>query len=88
MTEYEKYLDSLSDEEFFRPAKNEKIGMEDTPYIKTEVGRTPSGGALSRAFYYDKDRKPCVPEEAVFVNIVEYDKDCNRINEVYGKMGL
>lgn len=87
MTEYEKYLDSLSDEEFFRPGKSEKFDMEDTPYTKTVIEHTPSGGAFSRAYYYDNDMKPCIPEKAAFVNIVEYDKDCNRINEVYGRIG-
>lgn len=61
--------------------------MEDTPYTQTEIGPTPSGGAFSRAYFYNKDMKPCVREDARFINIVEYDKNCNRINETYGKCG-
>lgn len=87
MTEYQKWLATASEDEIFKVSEPEKFDMEDTPYTKTEIGPTPNGGAFSRAYFYDKDMKPCVREDARFINIVEYDKDFHRVNETYGKIG-
>lgn len=50
-------------------------------------GKTPSGGDYSIAYYYDAQRNPCSKHKAVFVNIVEYTKAGNRVNECYGRLG-
>jgi len=85
-TEFEKRLDAMSDKEFFHISEPFNDAANDTPYTETIQGQTPNGGAYSRAFFYDKDNRPCVKSEAQFVNIVEYDKQGNRINESYGIM--
>lgn len=46
-------------------------------------GVTPNGGAYSVAYYFNKNNEPCPPQKAYRVEIIEYDKDDNRINITY-----
>ena len=59
----------------------------DPRYTERHDGATPIGGDYSIAYYYDAERNPCVKEKAKYVNIVIYDKDGKRVNEVYGNLG-
>ena len=84
--EFAKYLESLTDEEFFRisePVKDDKF--EESPCVEVDLAPTPNGGAYSKAYFYDSEGNPCIRENADFMNIVEYDSEGNRINETYGK---
>ncbi|MBO4849869.1 MAG: hypothetical protein J5529_03085 [Prevotella sp.] len=60
----------------------------DPRFTERREGTTPLGGDYSIAYFYDADHKPCEKAKAKFVNIVIYDKDGRRINEVYGNLGL
>ena len=53
------------------------------PFERHEGGATP-GAAYNIGYFYDKDDKPCNKEDAVRINIVEYDENGERINETYG----
>ena len=46
-------------------------------------GVTPNGGAYSVAYYFNRNNEPCLPQKAYRVEIIEYDKDNNRINITY-----
>ena len=59
----------------------------DPRFTERHEGTTPLGGDYSIAYYYDADHKPCEKAKAKFMNIVIYDKDGRRINEVYGNLG-
>ena len=45
------------------------------------------GATYSIAYFYDKDGYACNKEDAVRVNIVEYNDKDERINETYGTIG-
>ena len=53
------------------------------PFERHEGGVTP-GAVYNIGYFYDKDDKPCNKEDAVRINIVEYDDNDERINETYG----
>ena len=59
----------------------------DPQYTERHDGPTPLGGDYSIAYYYDADHNPCEKAKAKHVNVVIYDKDGRRINEVYGNLG-
>jgi len=46
-------------------------------------GQTPNGGAYAIAYYFDKDKKPCIPQEASFCEIIEYNENDNIIHRTY-----
>lgn len=46
-------------------------------------GETPAGGTYSIAYYLNEKNEPCDKSVAKKVNVVEYDKDDNRITESY-----
>lgn len=81
MTDFERMLTGMSDEEFFRKVDEPEVFDPETTELSNKP--TPNGGAYSRAFYYDAQRCPCRKELAYYANIVEYDKNDNRINETY-----
>ena len=58
--------------------------MEKKQYSERHDHKTPSGGDYSIAYFYDKNGNPCERKDAYRINIVEYTKDGERINEVYG----
>ena len=67
---------------------NDPSEMKPDPrFTERHEGTTPLGGDYSIAYYYDADHKPCEKAKAKFMNIVIYDKDGRRINEVYGNLG-
>lgn len=53
------------------------------PFERKEGAISP-GAVYSIAYFYDEDGYPCNKEDAVRINIVEYDKNDERINETYG----
>ena len=59
----------------------------DPRFTERHEGTTPLGGDYSIAYFYDADHKLCEKAKAKFMNIVIYDKDGRRINEVYGNLG-
>ena len=66
---------------------SETIEPEPDPrYTERHKGATPLGGDYSIAYYYDEDHNPCEKSKARHVNIVIYDKEGKRINEVYGNL--
>ena len=88
-----KSIEEMSDEEFERllddvaGPRSDKVQKPDPRFTETEYGPTPSGGAYSVAYYYDKDGNPCKKADAVRLNIIEYSAEGKRINEVYGILG-
>lgn len=48
--------------------------------------KTPNGGDFSVAYFFDKDGLPCPKKKAKYMNIVEYTKNWERINEFYGSL--
>ena len=80
--EWQKRLDEVAGE------RAEIVEQEPDPrYTERHEGATPLGGDYSIAYYYDADNNPCEKAKAKHVNIVIYDKDGRRINEVYGDLG-
>ena len=59
------------------------MAKEIIPFERKDVAIS-AGAVYSIAFFYDKDNKPCNKEDAFRVNIVEYDKNDQRVNETYG----
>ena len=59
------------------------MAKEFIPYERKNACITP-GAVYSIAFFYDENGNPCNKEDAVRVNIVEYDKNDQRVNETYG----
>ena len=59
----------------------------DDEFCESHVHPTPNGGDYSTAYFYDKDGNPCRREEATYMNIVEYKKGGERVNESYGEIG-
>ena len=47
-------------------------------------GPTPSGGDYSEIFYYDRNNKPCEPEDAHHCIIRECESDGTLIQETFG----
>ena len=89
---------SMSDEEWERHKEEvaRTLGWDgpasvcqkpDPRFTERHEGSTPLGGDYSIAYYYDANHDPCVKEEAKFVNIVIYNNDGSRVNEVYGVLG-
>lgn len=80
-------FNKMTDEEFFRPAEPESVQPfppKESEFIEIHRHKTPSGGDLSIAYFYDKDGVPCSRDKAHHMNIVEYKNDGTRINEFYG----
>ncbi len=80
-----KRLGDVAYNEFFKQATIKK--GPDPRYTERHEGVTPLGGDYSIAYYYDADHNPCVKAKAKYVNIVIYDKDGKRVDEVYGDLG-
>lgn len=77
--EFERLLNEAAGE------RAENVEMNPDPrYTETIQGRTPSGGAYSTAYYYDKDGRPCLKAKAKSVHIIEFSENGDRINENYG----
>ena len=55
----------------------------DPRYMEKSDNPTPSGGDYSIAYYYDGEGNLCEKAKAERVNIVEYKKGGERINEHY-----
>ncbi len=80
--ELDKLLDEVAGE------RAERSEQEPDPrFTEKEIGRTPSGGAYSVAYYYDNEGNPCPKAQAARVNIIEYTEDGERLNETYGILG-
>ena len=58
----------------------------DPRFTETCYGKTPTGGDYSVAYYYDDSGNPCLTQDATAVNITEFTKDGDRINETYAKL--
>ena len=93
LTQKLKNLTDMTDQEFNRrldeflgePVKTEQVA--DPRFTEKRIHKTPNGGDYSIAYYYNAEHRPCVKAEAAFVNIVEYTKNGERINENYGVLG-
>lgn len=55
----------------------------DSRYMEKRDNPTPSGGDYSIAYYYDEEGSLCEKQKATRVNIVEYRKGGERVNEHY-----
>lgn len=76
--EWEKLLDDVAGEQI------KKNDMKPDPrFTEKHEGETLNGGVYSIAYYYDRQGNPCRKKEAASVNIVEYNKAGDRINETY-----
>lgn len=64
--------------------KNE---IDENAYFIRREGPTPNGGVYSIAYYSKADGTPCPRKESENVEIVEFDKDGNRIMSTYGFRG-
>jgi hypothetical protein len=82
--EWEKRMKEFDDS--LTPAEPTEV-YADPRYTERHEGATPFGGDYSIAYYYDADNNPCEKDKAKYVNIVIYDKDGKRVNEVYGDLG-
>lgn len=78
--EFEKLLKEVAGEQ------SNEIQKRDPRFTETHYGKTINGGAYSVAYYYDKEGNPCRKAEAASVNIVEYSKNGERINENYAQL--
>ena len=58
------------------------MSKEIVPFERHEGGVTPDA-AYNIGYFYDKDDRPCNKEDAVRINIVEYNADGERIQETY-----
>lgn len=65
--------------------KTETFPPEENEYMEIHWGTTPIGGDFSIAYFFDKDNRHCTRENMAYMNIVIYNKDGTRVNEVYGK---
>lgn len=77
----------MTDDEFFRPADPKDLPPfppEENECIEIHRHKTPSGGDLSIAYFYDENGTPCPRNMAHRMNIVEYKNDGTRVNECYG----
>jgi hypothetical protein len=59
----------------------------ESPYTERSDNPTPSGADYSVAYYFNEEGIPCVKEEAVSLNIVEYKRGGKRINETHALLG-
>lgn len=86
LEEFKKKIDKMSWEELTAPAKEQPRPFPpvDNEFCESHVGKTPSGGDYSTAYFFDKDGNPCRKEDRAYMNVVEYTKDGKRINEFYG----
>lgn len=87
-------VESMTDEEFealTREIAGERVELPemafDSRYMEWSDNPTPSGGDYSIAYYYDEKGELCEKAKAEMVNIVEYKKGGERINEHYGIIG-
>ena len=87
----DNYEINVSDEEFYEIIKEiagEQVKREepffDPRFAERHDVKTPNGGDYSVAYFYDKDGLPCEKKKAKHMNIVEYKKNGERINEFYG----
>ena len=75
----------------FKERLNEQLPNTGIPtnkeHCEVHKGTTPNGGVYSVSYFFDKNSKPCKKAEAKFVNVVEFSKDGNRINEAYTTIG-
>lgn len=51
--------------------------------FSTIYGETPHGGVKMTAYFFDENMEPCIEENAKHTRIIEFDKNNNRIFEVY-----
>ena len=85
---------SMSDKEWRRLVQElagpraENIEQKPDPrFTERHEGSTPLGGDYSIAYYYDEHYNPCIKAEAKHVNIVIYNSDGSRVDEVHGDLG-
>lgn len=62
--------------------KVQEVGF-DPRFMEMRDNPTPSGGDYSIAYYYNEEGSLCEKQKATRVNIVEYKKGGERINEHY-----
>lgn len=88
--EFEKMLDGLSLESLRAKANANHIPVpfppEDDEFCESHVHPTPNGGDYSTAYFYDKEGHPCRKADAAYVNIVEFKRGGERVNESYGEV--
>ena len=48
-------------------------------FSRVTYGKTPHGGVKMVGYFFDKDGKPCKEDDAVSVQIIEYDKNDRQI---------
>lgn len=77
----------MSLEEMLAPAEQEPFPPKESESCEVHLHKTPSGGDLSVAYFFDENGHSCPRNKAKRMNIVEYLKDGTRINESYGVMG-
>ena len=79
-------LNNMTDEEFFRSDESaqEKFDPQSNEWQEVEWGRTPIGGDLSIAQYYDKNDRRCKKGDMAYMNILIYTKDGKLVNSVMG----
>lgn len=51
--------------------------------FSTVYGETLHGGVKMTAYFFDENMDPCIEENAKHTRIIEFDKNNNRIFEVY-----
>ena len=73
-------------EELTRPAPAGDLPPfppEENEFCEIHWGNTPSGGDLSIGYFFDKDGNKCTRANAARINIIEYTKSGERLNEHY-----
>ena len=59
----------------------------DDEFCESHVAPTPNGGDYSTAYFYDADGNPCRKQDAAYMNVVEFKRGGERVNESYGSIG-
>lgn len=86
--EYLKMVEGLSLGKLRAKAKIEPAPFPpvDDEFCESHVHPTPNGGDYSTAYFYDAEGHPCHKAGAAFMNIVEFKKGGERVNESYGEV--
>lgn len=58
----------------------------DDEFCESHVSPTPNGGDYSTAYFYDEYGHPCRKADATYMNVVEFKKGGERVNESYGEV--
>ena len=62
------------------------MSKREKTYSESRAHKTPAGGVRSEAFYYDDHRNPVDKEEAITVDIPEYDENGRLILSTIGRI--